>query len=85
MKVFVATVHIVLPPSITEEAEACDAISEMLSHNLQFGGHILDWAHRQDAAGEHPLPEEIEVPDEYFEGAFLAYPSFQHWRPKADG
>jgi hypothetical protein len=65
MKVFHATVHIILPADVVDEGMACDAISACLSENLQVSGAILDWGYT-----DPKFPMQIEVPDEYDEGDY---------------
>lgn len=40
-KYFIATVQIAVLAE--DDSEACDAISECLTNNLQYAGAILDW------------------------------------------
>lgn len=69
--VFVATVRIAVKAD--NNAEACDAISECLTNNLQYHGAIIDWAYLPDNNGGYAEPEdkgEVELPVE--EGALFA-------------
>jgi hypothetical protein len=64
-QVFVATVQIAV--FAKEHAEACDAVSECLTNNLQYNGAIIDWAYLPDGDGGYKAPEDrgmIEVPIE---------------------
>lgn len=63
--IYIATVQIaVVADSV---AEACDAISECLSENLQRVGAIVDWSYLSDGKGEYVQPVDkgaIEMPIE---------------------
>ena len=66
MKTYIAIVKLLIPAD--SEAEACDAISAMLSENLQQSNAIIDWAY---VNSESPKPhKEIEL-SSYEEGEFI--------------
>lgn len=70
---WICTVQLLIPeiaegePDITSEAEACDAVSAMLSENLRQSGALLDWSYLK-VGGQFLSPVSITVSDEYTEG-----------------
>lgn len=64
-KFYICTIHIVIEASC--EAEACDAISEMMSNNIES---VVDWGYQWDPQhpGGYKSPVEINLPKDYHEG-----------------
>lgn len=59
MILYRATVQLLLPDEITDQATACDAVSAALSENLMASGAILDWAYAEGIDGYTPGPERV--------------------------
>lgn len=75
-KHYVATVHLLL--QVDNHAEACDAVSAMLTENLmeQPDSGLVDWCyeydpHRTDSDGSfYASPQQVELPDDADEDAW---------------
>lgn len=59
---YVATVHLVLPEEIRNENRADEAISEMLTNNLESNGAIDDWGYTK-IGGQFLRPSKQMVKD----------------------
>ena len=68
-KQYVATVHILLPRDVQDEASACDWMSGLLTEHSR----AQDWTYA-NAGGPH----EIDVPVDYAEGDFIGEVEIGH-------
>ena len=67
MNLYRATVQLLLPGDIADQATACDAVSAALSENLMASGAILDWAYAEEITGYAPGPERVVFDGEEWE------------------
>ena len=71
METFIATVHLVF--TATDEHDAADAVSGMLSENLMESGVLLDWGYApKDGVFCTPKPIPVDVVN-YTEGDYSSH------------
>ena len=62
---FTANVQLLLPVEVTNEGEACDAITGLLTECGIYDGALLDWGYVRGEDGKYTGPREVRIPADY--------------------